>query len=389
MFSRILSNTRKHITRSGWIGFASIFTMSLAFIVVTIFGSLAFVSNLYLNYIESRSNLFVFFAEGMDLNIIDELKVKWQTIPDIKNITYLSEEDAYNDYSAYAQRAKLEDIYEVLQIKDDKKLDSSLEIQLYSLNNLEQIQKTLQKDIDLKLKDLIIINTSTVAPPITQTTDPLTTSPQTNVVETAPIDGAVITNPGTTTDTANTTNPSTALEPTIEVNPAQVTYKYSLDPTVPPISLKVNSDTLAAFSQMFSELRVAGLVIISLLVLVVVFFIFMTTEFRLFNQMEEIGVMQLVGGSLSFIRAPYILEGGFYGFMGAFISSGLIALSAFVIMNGRVEIATFSFIIQNFAQLPWPEITTGGWVTLFLGSCGIGFVLGSVSSYLSIRRYIR
>lgn len=381
MVSRILSNTRKHITRSGWIGFASIFTMSLAFIVVTIFGSLAFVSNLYLNYIESRSNLFVFFVEGMDQTIINDLKSKWETLPDVKNITYLSEEEAYRDYSAYTQRARLDDIYEVLQIKDDKKLDSSLEIQLFSLNNLEQIQRTLQADIDVKLRDLIIVDTTVETAPESETLN----IPSNDNLETAiPIDDSSASDPAVTPDSDQDLDSPTQLS-----NSNQVTYRYSLDPTVPPITLKVNNDTLSAFSQMFSELRIAGIVIISLLVLVVVFFIFMTTEFRLFNQMEEIGVMQLVGGSLSFIRAPYILEGGFYGFMGAFISSGLIALAGFIISNGSIEIATFSFIIQNFAQLPWPEISVGGWVTLFLGSCFIGFVLGAVSSYLSIRRYIR
>ncbi|GIW58752.1 MAG: hypothetical protein KatS3mg086_037 [Candidatus Dojkabacteria bacterium] len=115
----------------------------------------------------------------------------------------------------------------------------------------------------------------------------------------------------------------------------------------------------------------------------------MTVEFRLSRQMEEIGVMQLVGGSLFFIRSPYILEGGFYGAIGAMISSlilGSIFTFVFVVNQGSNLTV---FIYESIGKLNWPSLSVldYGVIILILTLCG--FCLGALSSYLSIRRYIR
>src|SRR5262245_38818036 len=106
MFNRIIENTKKQIDRSGWGRLGSVEVMKITFIVEIIFGGLAFLSNLWIQFIESRSNILVFFEVGMDQSIIDNLQAKWTQDGRIKNINYTTEEQAfalYGDYSAKVQ----------------------------------------------------------------------------------------------------------------------------------------------------------------------------------------------------------------------------------------------------------------------------------------------
>lgn len=340
MFGRIISNTAKQISRSGWSAWASISVMTLAFLVATIFGGLAYVSNVYIQYIESKSNVLVFFEEGMDREVIDSLQQKWSNNPKIKSITYTSEEDAYTlfaDYTAVVQK----EVYTVLKTKESKTLPSSLDIQIYSLSDLSALKSDLEADIELANKDLQIIDTSA--------------APQ-------------------------------------EENPtsyAQPMYKYSRDPTQKPIVLKVDDQSLDQLRQVLYFLRIVGVAVLAILFIGIFFFTFLAIEFRLQSQTEEIGVMQLVGGSLLFIRSPYVLEGGFYGFVGAGISSLIIGGFVFAVFVLNKSSTVSVFLYKMFNQLPWPEVSTIGLIGILLSLSLSGFLIGALSSYLSIRRYIR
>lgn len=338
MLGRIFANTAKQISRSGWSAWASISVMTLAFLVATIFGGLAYVSNVYIQYIESKSNVLVFFEEGMDKEVIDSLQSKWANNPKVKDITYTTEEDAYNLYADYTAVVQKE-VYTVLKTKESKTLPSSLDIQIYSLSELAALKSDLEADIEAANKDLQIINTSQVSE-----------------------------------------------------NPAsfpQVTYQYSKDPTQKPIVLKVDDQSLDQLRQVLYFLRVVGIAVLAILFIGIFFFTFLAIEFRLQSQTEEIGVMQLVGGSLFFIRSPYILEGGFYGLVGAAISSLLIGgfLVAVFVLNKSSTVSVFLY--KMFNQLPWPDISGLGLVAVVVGLSLVGFLIGALSSYLSIRRYIR
>jgi cell division protein FtsX len=363
MFSRILANTKKQISRGGWTGWASVSVMTLAFLVAIIFGGLAFISNLYIQFIETKSNLLVFFEVGIDTKIIDELKAKWSTDGRIKNITYTTEDQAYAQYSDYTARVQPE-IYAVLKTQEKKTLPSSLDIQIWSLQDLDGIKSLLQNDIENKLEELIIV-------PTTEDVNTDQTSAEASQEST---EGNVEGISDTLVD---------------EDQRAAISYMYSTNPEEPPITLKVDDESLDQLRQVLFSLRIAGLFIISLLFIVIIFFTFMTVEFRLYNQIEEIGVMQLVGGSLFFIRAPYILEGGFYGLMGSLLATlmlGGVLVSVFVIDKSS---ALATFIYENFGRLPWPYITPYGWALIVLLLALSGFIIGALSSYISIRRYIR
>jgi cell division transport system permease protein len=334
MLFRILENTRKQISRSGWAGWGSISVMTMAFLVAMVFGLLAFVSNLYIRFIEQKSNILVFFEEGMDLTVVNNLKEKWDGYENIKRIEYTTEEEAYKIYSDYASKAEPA-VYAVLRTRESKTLPSSLDIQLFTLEKLDETKRLIQKDIEAELEKLKIVN----------------------------LNG--------------------------DTNPGEIYYQYTDEPNDPPIKLVVDDENLDQLREVFFAVRIAGVAIISLLFLVIFFFTFMTVEFRLSRQMEEIGVMQLVGGSLFFIRSPYILEGGFYGALGAMISSlilGSVFTFIFVVKQGSTLTV---FLYKIIGKLDWPNLSVIDYGAIILILAGIGFLLGAISSYLSIRRYIR
>ncbi len=363
MFRRILANSLKQIKRSGWVGWASVSVMTLAFLVAIIFGGLAYISNLYIQFIETKSNLLVFFEEGMDREVVDRLRDTWKSNPKIKDIEYTTEAQAYEQYADYTAKV-LPETYEILKTKEEKILPSSLDIQIWSLSDLESVKNSIQSSIDEELGLLKIIKTE---------------ESDTEVVEETPTEEG--------DNATEVTTEDVTLEDDLSLE--EFTYKYQTDPNRPPIELRVDDKNLDQLREVLTSVRIAGIFIITLLFIVIFFFTFMTVEFRLYNQMEEIGVMQLVGGSLTFIRAPYILEGGFYGLIGSFISSIFIASVIFVVFVADSNSVLSTFIYENFSNLPWPYVSTLGWVGLILLSTVTGFLIGSISSFLSIKRYIR
>jgi len=335
--------------------------MTLAFLVASIFGGLAYIANLNVKYIESKSNMIVFFNVGMDPEVINSLKQKWEGIIGIQEITYLSEEQAFQFYADYTSKV-VPEIYQVLSTYEEHKLPSSLEIKLESLNNVENIASSIQSDIDSELQKLVIVDLD-------------------------PIESVSATD-GTTPDGGQVAGAQDS-RPSEVTNAQDIKYKYEDETEAPPISLAVDNDNLNKLKDVFFKLRIAGIGALSLLFVFVAIFIFMTVEFRLYNQKDEIGVMQLVGGSLFFIRAPYIIEGGFYGFFGALLSTIVLGAALFSTFVVYKDSTITQFLYENFGQLPWPELNGLLIAGLILAMAGVGFFLGAISSYFSIRRYIR
>lgn len=363
---RILTNTRKHIWRSGWIGFASVFVMTLAFLVSVMFGGLAYVANLYIKHFESQSNMLVFFEVGVDEEVVLGLREEWSVDDRIMSIDYMSEEEAFQFYYDYTSKVSPEQ-FEALNRYDEKKLPASLEIKVFDINEIESVKKDINVSIARENEKLRLVD-------ITTDTTEKTETDADKKKEDETVLGA-----------------NTDREEALEIQTdGTVMYKYSTDPTVPPISEPLtDDDNIEIQKNVFTKVRAAGVVALSLLSLFIIIFIFMITEFRLYNQKEEIGVMQLVGGSLFFIRSPYILEGGFYGMVGALLSFLTFAGLGVALFVVKVDEQLSKYFFENFGFLPWPNVEPLGWVAVALGIMAIGFFLGGISSFLAIRRYIR
>src|SRR6266481_135897 len=95
---------------------------------------------------------------------------------------------------------------------------------------------------------------------------------------------------------------------------------------------------------------------------------------------EEIGVMRLVGASTSYIQGPFVVVGIIYGLVG-----GILTLFIFMPITywlGQTTSGFFSGLnIFSYYLMHFPEI-----LLIIIGS---GVILGAVSSFLAIRRYLR
>jgi cell division transport system permease protein len=124
-------------------------------------------------------------------------------------------------------------------------------------------------------------------------------------------------------------------------------------------------------------LRTAGLVILIVIGLIVLFIIVNTIRLAVFARAEEIEVMRLVGASDAFIRWPFVFEGAFVGLLGAAVTLAVLAVAADPL--GRFMFDFFRVLPLHFGSL------ARDLVALVLGA-GIG--LGILGSWVSVRTYL-
>ncbi|MBN1331874.1 hypothetical protein JW978_03245 [Candidatus Dojkabacteria bacterium] len=301
---RVLSNTAKQIKRSGWLAYTSMLVMTLAFLVISIFGFLAYTSNLFLKYIENKPHIYVFFNTGVEEDNITKLRNKWEENSNVDYIEYTSEAQAVQEF--YDSQKNTNPL--AAEAIKDRTLPASLAIRLNSVEDAAEI-------IDL-------VNTEQ------------------------------------------------------ETNEDIFRVRYS-------------EDTINNIKDVFGWLRFGGAFIMGLLLIVIFLFTFFTVEFRTFNRSEEIGIMQLVGGSLWFIRAPFVLEGTYYGIVGAFISNMIILFFSLIVYYTAMTSPTMVFLNNLFGQLAWPDASIMNITLIFLSTLVLGAILGTITSFIAILRYIK
>ena len=116
---------------------------------------------------------------------------------------------------------------------------------------------------------------------------------------------------------------------------------------------------------------------------------FNTIRLTMYSHSKEIEIMRLVGASNNFIRMPYILEGFFYGLI-----SVAIALPAsyfylkFLTQEGASGTA-LPFANAVYIQQFLDTIFIDNILYIVPIEIGIGVLLGIVSSFIAIGRYLR
>lgn len=300
---RAFKNTFKQIRRSGWLAVASVFVMTLAFFISSIFIMIAYTSNLFLKSIENKPHIYVFFKSGTPEEEIIKKRDEWSGLQEVSKIEYTSETQALDEFKNVQERVN-PDIAETIR---SNVLPPSLGIRLFSISDADSI--------------------------ITK-----------------------------------------------------VTQEQEANENI--FAIRFSRETIDTISTLFYWLRLGGGIIMGLLLVVIFFFTLLTVEFRTFIRSEEIGIMQLVGGSLWFIRLPFMLEGLIYGIFGAVVSTlGLYALGYYVLILQRDSNAVV-FIYNLLGGLNWPSIGIMDFALGILLVAVFGAFVGVFNSYIAIRRYI-
>lgn len=142
--------------------------------------------------------------------------------------------------------------------------------------------------------------------------------------------------------------------------------------------LSYGQELLAKLEQVSDFLRLVGLLITGLLTLATLAIMGNTIRLAIQQRRREIEIMQLVGASDAFIHWPFVLEGAFFGLLGALLTSAiLVGWRGFVLSH--IE-ALFPFV---------PIATTvGSTLQACLALVAIGVGIGALGSLISVHRYL-
>lgn len=138
-------------------------------------------------------------------------------------------------------------------------------------------------------------------------------------------------------------------------------------------------DAIASWTR---GLRVLGVSVIITLVTVSIFVILTIIGIKITIRREEIEIMKLLGASNWFIRTPFLLEGAFYGIVGAlagwFITYG-------ILLYTTPKISSFLGSI-SVSVLPLSPLALLSLLVVTVATAGF---LGAFSSFLAVLRYLK
>jgi cell division transport system permease protein len=123
--------------------------------------------------------------------------------------------------------------------------------------------------------------------------------------------------------------------------------------------------------------RSAGVAMVTIVGLIVLFIIVNTIRLAVVARAEEIEIMRLVGASDAFIRWPFVFEGAMVGLLGAAIT--LLGLYLLADPIG-------GFMVDFFRVLPLSFGSLARDLVVIVTSAGLG--LGVLGSWLSVRTYL-
>ncbi|MDD3519858.1 MAG: permease-like cell division protein FtsX [Actinomycetota bacterium] len=140
--------------------------------------------------------------------------------------------------------------------------------------------------------------------------------------------------------------------------------------------------------KLFSITAVTGtiaLLIIIILVLATMVLIFNTIRLSIYARRKEIEVMKLVGATNWYVRAPFLFEGSFEGFVGGSIAVLLLYfLNRFLLIKGETALVE-TMRIKNLALLGTNNVI----IFIYLAIILLGILIGLLSSGFALRRYLK
>lgn len=122
-----------------------------------------------------------------------------------------------------------------------------------------------------------------------------------------------------------------------------------------------------------------GLTIAAIFIFISIMITYNTIRLAIYTFRDEIGVMRLVGANKMYVRGPFVVEGILYGIVAALLAT-LIYLPIAVYTQDYVSNALLQFDMLEF-YMKKGFLLVG--ILLF-----VGVLLGMISSYLSVRKYL-
>ena len=140
-------------------------------------------------------------------------------------------------------------------------------------------------------------------------------------------------------------------------------------------------DNIAHATNVLRKIGVIGVIIFAI---TCVLTIFNTIQMAIFNRRDEITIMRLLGASTGYIRGPFVVESGIYGLLSAVFSIMLVN-SAFLASSSALQASSLGLLDINYAS----QYFESHFLQLLLLQIAIGIIIGTVSSVIATRRYLK
>lgn len=145
------------------------------------------------------------------------------------------------------------------------------------------------------------------------------------------------------------------------------------------INFYQNKTAIDRLSSIIQTSRTIGAAIAIFLAGASILIAFNTIRLAIYTARDEIGVMNLVGASHWYVRGPFVIAGVLYGIIaGVLVLAVLYPATAWLGPPSERFFGTFNVF----------DYYTGDFASLFLSIMGMGIILGAISSYLAVRRYL-
>lgn len=141
-----------------------------------------------------------------------------------------------------------------------------------------------------------------------------------------------------------------------------------------------NKQAIDALTRIIDSSNKLGFALIVFFAFVAILITFNTVRLAIYVFREEISVMRLVGASEMYIRGPFVTVGLMYGLVSALLTIIVLFPVAYYVGPITVSLGTginiWDFYMANF-------------FSVFGIVVGAGLLLGIISSYLAVRKYLR
>lgn len=149
---------------------------------------------------------------------------------------------------------------------------------------------------------------------------------------------------------------------------------------VDTVNYNQNKETIRKLSEMIDAGEKLGTVITIIFILISILITFNTIRLSMHISRDEIKVMRLVGASGSYISGPFIITGVIYGVFASVIT--LVILYPITYWLGPTTASFFNGVnVFNYYLSSFGEI----FLIIFFS----GILIGSISSFFAIKRYLR
>lgn len=140
-----------------------------------------------------------------------------------------------------------------------------------------------------------------------------------------------------------------------------------------------NKEAIEKLSEVISAGQKLGSVVTILFIIISIIITLNTIRLAMYISRDEIHVMKLVGANRSYITGPFVVTGAMYGVVAAILTLIIFWPTTFWLGDTTRQFfgtSIFEYYISSFGQM-------------FLIIFGSGIIIGTVSSYLAIKRYLR